>query len=297
MEMSYRIGRSALLKANWIALGFFFISSLQVKAGQPLYYEVLEARGAKSGEVELNRYDQLSPGQEIVVTSGGYLAVVSNYYHSFEFKENSTHVLPQWDMSSYDRKEFELCDLKRLQESKRRMSPFGTVAHHMPKYEMTFPYPMRMPIHADETICLQWEAEEDPESDTLYITAKNLFGEDLWNGNILCKETKVELDLSFLAPSEDKVKISERVVILELMWRGDWIEGSPAVTFVDNTMVTFPVNPCQISNAVEATAAAVYSEFNYRPRLAGVYFAKAVELSDEAIFKELLESYEQRKAH
>ncbi|MEQ8361927.1 MAG: hypothetical protein RH948_03605 [Cyclobacteriaceae bacterium] len=108
--MSYRVGRSALLKANWIALCFFFISSLQVKAGQPLYYEVLEARGAKSGEIELKRYDQLSPGQEITVISGGYFAVMSNYYHAYEFKENSTYVLPQWDMSSYDRKEFELCD-------------------------------------------------------------------------------------------------------------------------------------------------------------------------------------------
>jgi hypothetical protein len=245
----------------------------------------------------LRPYDRLYPGQEITVAAGGYLAVVSNYYHAFEFKENSTYVLPQWDMSSYDRKEFELCDLKRLQESKRRMSPFGAVAHHMPKYEMTFPFPMRMPIHADETICLQWEDEGDQESDTLYITAKNIFDEDLWSHKILCKEPKVELDLSFLAPTEETVKISERMVILELIWRGDWVEGSPALTFVNDTMVTFPVNPCQISNAVEATAAALYSEFNYRPRLAGVYFAKAVELSDEAIFKRLLEMYEQRKAH
>ncbi len=272
--------------------------SVRSSAQAPLTYQVLATEHSYVGDLAVSQFDNLLPGDTVLVGSSGHLALISNYFHALEIDQDSVFVLPDLGVEDLGAA-YKRPDLRDLFSGQRIEGNewMGGVEHATYFMDLFFPLKTHTILPGQTTaIPIVWNdnrSEEEKEG-VIVVKIKDMFDEDIAEFRMEADPTC--LDLSTY-PKMDEILGQDGFVIVS--FEQQYLNGREfAIKLPKSKSWNAPFASCEIPNAASAVALAMFLEYNhgyFKDRNTSYYYALAAQLSSHPQYAKLNEWYKSRK--
>ncbi len=257
-----------------------------------IVFEVLSADNSWVGNKRVETFDSFKYGDTITVMEGGFLSMISNYYHAVELSEDTIMAIPSF-AEDFPQHGAIRPPLKRLFSDTRIITKANSGVEHDFQYiEFLWPDPWRHSF--EENPCIQWRllGYDDDEVVAYALSATDFFDEktvvvDTVSGVITMYEFESNPDVVYLGKKEDFFAF--RVEAIDDA--GTSFEGATSGYSFDRETIQpiTRVNPCKVSTATEAIALGLYFESNHGAFLSQTasFYTQATLLSTKPVFKDI----------
>lgn len=263
-----------------------------------LSYQVLATENTYVGSHVVSQFDHLLPGDTVSVRSSGYLALISNYFHTLEIGRDSVLVLPHLGVedvgSAYERP-----DVRGLFSRQRldRNTKIGAVEHASFFMDLLFPVVTHTVSTGAAVIPIVWNdnRSENQRREVMTVKIMDMFYDEITQFQM--EPDAVCLDLRYYP---EVAKVLERDSFVIVSFGQQYLNGREfAIKLAKSTGWKAPFASCEIQSAVSAVALAMFLEYNhgyFKDRHTAYYYELATQLSSHPQYKKINEWYRGRKA-
>jgi hypothetical protein len=264
----------------------------------PVVFNVLDSDGAVFNGRNLEPFDELQQGDTVFVAKDGYLGLISNYYHGIELHGDTTFIIPSFQGIWLD-ESLERPPLRKL-HLEDRLARGGAVEHDMQYLEFLWPDKWRhMP---GEKPCFNWRlvGYDQGDGESYALSVSDIFDEMTVPVDTVTS-TMLQLSLDTLPNLFEAMSTGGAFAfkVSALNQGGTSFESGLTFHVVQNYPTVFMsrVNPCIVSNAVEAVAMALYYEYNFDTftRETADFYSLASSLSSRDVYREIERHFLRRK--